>query len=386
MKRKSLNKAKENVRLRTKILKSGSQSLYLDIYHDGVRSYEFLKLYLIPEKRKEDKITNETTLQLAQSIKAKRILEIQNRKYGFDSSGLNASGDFLSYMVDRARHSQGIGQPKDRGIVGTALRAAELLKEYSNRQTVPFKMIDKRFLIGFVTFLNEYQTAHSSPMKANTKYNLFTSVVAGLNAAVRDEIIPFNPSTKLTPNERPKMEKSIRTYLTIDEVKKVYSTDFPSSPYTKTIFLFGCMTGLRYSDIVALKWDNLDFQSDGNVMMTIRQVKTKSSVSVPLSKEAIKLLPERPEQYMSTPIFGERICHRTVAEHVGNLMKKAGITKHVSFHTSRHTFATMMLTLGADLYTVSKLLGHTNIKTTQIYAEVINQKKKAAIDLIPTFS
>lgn len=207
-----------------------------------------------------------------------------------------------------------------------------------------------------------------------------------VNAAVRDEIIPFNPSTKLTPNERPKMEKSIRTYLTIDEVQKVYSTDFPSSPYTKTIFLFGCMTGLRYSDIVALKWDNLDFQSDGNVMMTIRQVKTKSSVSVPLSKEAIKLLPERPEQYMSTPIFGERICHRTVAEHVGNLMKKAGITKHVSFHTSRHTFATMMLTLGADLYTVSKLLGHTNIKTTQIYAEVINQKKKAAIDLIPTFS
>lgn len=386
MKKKGLNKAKEIVRLRTKTLKSGSQSLYLDIYHDGVRSYEFLKLYLIPEKRKDDKVTNETTLQMAQSIKAKRILEIQNRKFGFDSSGMNASGDFLTYMVDRARHSQGSGQPKDRGIVGTALRASELLKEYTNRQTVPFKMIDKRFLIGFVTFLNEYQIAQGSPMKANTKYNLFTSVVAGLNAAVRDEIIPFNPSTKLAPNERPKMEKSIRTYLTIDEVKKIYDTDFPSSPYTKTIFLFGCMTGLRYSDIVALKWDNLDFQADGDVMMTIRQVKTKTSVTVPLSKEAIKLLPERPEQNVGVPVFGEKVCHRTVAEHVGNLVKKAGIAKHVSFHTSRHTFATMMLTLGADLYTVSKLLGHTNIKTTQIYAEVINQKKKDAIDLIPTFS
>lgn len=361
-------------------------SLYLDIYHDGVRSYEFLKLYLIPEKSKEDRIKNDTTLQIAQSIKAKRTIELQNRKYGFDSSGLNSSADFLAYMVNRARQSQGQGQPKDRGIVGTALRAAQLLKEYSKRQTLPMKMIDKRFLMGFVTFLNEYKTAQGSLMKPNTKYNIFTSVVAGLNSAVRDEIIPFNPASKMTPNERPKTEKSIRSYLTIEEVKKLYETPFPSSPHTKTIFLFGCMTGLRYSDIVALKWDNLDFLQGGEVMMTIRQIKTKNSITVPLSKEAIKLLPNKRSNESSPYVFGEKICHRTVSEHLEKWIKKAGISKHVSFHTSRHTFATMMLTLGADLYTVSKLLGHTNIKTTQIYAEVINQKKKDAIDLIPKFS
>ena len=60
---------------------------------------------------------------------------------------------------------------------------------------------------------------------------------------------------------------------------------------------------------------------------------------------------------------------------------KAGITKHFTFHTARHTFATMMLTLGADLYTVSKLLGHTSVKMTQVYAKIVNKKKDDAVNL-----
>ena len=67
-------------------------------------------------------------------------------------------------------------------------------------------------------------------------------------------------------------------------------------------------------------------------------------------------------------------------------VEQAGISKHVTFHTARHTHATMMLTLGVDLYTVSKLLGHTNIQTTQIYAKLVDESKKKAIDLIPNIS
>ena len=62
--------------------------------------------------------------------------------------------------------------------------------------------------------------------------------------------------------------------------------------------------------------------------------------------------------------------------------QKAGISKHISFCTARHTFATMMLTLGADIYTTSQLLGHTDIRTTQIYAKIVNRKKDEAINLV----
>ena len=63
----------------------------------------------------------------------------------------------------------------------------------------------------------------------------------------------------------------------------------------------------------------------------------------------------------------------------------AGISKHVTFHSARHTHATMMLTLGADLYTVSKLLGHNRVTTTQIYGDIIDRKKREAVTLIPDF-
>jgi len=96
-------------------------------------------------------------------------------------------------------------------------------------------------------------------------------------------------------------------------------------------------------------------------------------------------LPERGEENDSDFIFP--LTHEgTVNDTLQHWAKVAGITKHISFHAARHTHATMMLTLGADLYTVSKLLGHKNIATTQIYAKIVDKKKEEAIGLIPNLT
>lgn len=382
---KTISVIKEPVRLRFKKLKNGTQSIYLDIYVEGVRRYEFLKLYIKPGTSREDKVNNVNTLKLANAIKAKRVIEIQNKKFGFSNANDLSKADILEYMVKRAEKSIGPGQAKNRGIVGTAIRSVELLREYARRKEIPFKMIDKEFVAGYARFLKNKESKYGTILKANSAYNLFGSFVAALNSAVRDEIIETNPASKLTPAERLEKGKSVRGYLTIDEVKKLYKTDYSPSPYTKRIFLFGCMCGLRYSDIMALRWRKLDFLPDGRVMLTFRQIKTRVEITVPLSNEAVALLPKRTNQHDDDFVFGYGICARSVHYHLIRWAKMAEITKHISFHMSRHTYATMLLTLGADLYTVSKLLGHTNIKTTQIYAEVVNQKKQDAVDLIPMF-
>lgn len=376
---------KEPVRLRMKNLKNGNKSLYLDIYFEGNRKYEFLKLYLKPN-RKENKAENAATIRLANAIKAKRIIELQNKKYDFFNGNDVADADLLEYMVQRARRAQGEGQG-NRGILGTAIRSAELIREYSGKHLVPIKSVDKDFVSGFAFFLKSAKSKMGKMYSRNSQYNFFMSLISALNSAVRDGIIMYNPISQMAVSEKPKHEGGTRTYLTIEELKRLYETNYPASPYSKRLFLFGCMCGLRYSDILALQWKNLSFQESGSVMMSLRQKKTKKEISVPLSQEAIKLLPKRDNSNEDDFVFrGEGyIVGRSVHDHLQKWAKMAGITKHISFHTSRHTYATMLLTLGADLYTVSKLLGHTNIRTTQIYAEVIDQKKRDAVDLIPSF-
>ena len=117
----------------------------------------------------------------------------------------------------------------------------------------------------------------------------------------------------------------------------------------------------------------------------IKMQKTKEPLYLPISDEALKWLPERGEAKDSDIIFP--LTHEgTVNDILQHWAKVAGITKHISFHVARHTHATMMLTLGADLYTVSKLLGHKNIATTQIYAKIVDKKKEEAIGLIPNLT
>lgn len=144
--------------------------------------------------------------------------------------------------------------------------------------------------------------------------------------------------------------------------------------------IFSCFAGLRLGDVRALTWNKVFLASDGKTkfVRTIME-KTNKLVNVPLSKEALNCLNEKEDP--NEPIFTlpgtPTVCHD-----IRKWMQNADIKKHISFHCSRHTFATMMLTLGVDIYTTSKLLGHSNVSTTQIYSKIVDEKKVEAVNKV----
>lgn len=372
-------KIKEPVKLRTKELQNGCLSLYLDIYMSGKRKYEFLKLYIIPERSKTDKERNAETLKLANAIKAEKIVALQNGRYGFslNKKKLNILlTDYISYLANR----DSVKKSK-KTLMNTLVYH---LQRY-DKKGILLKNVDKEYILKFVKYLKTATQEHCKkikPINANTQVCYFKELNYCLNYAVVEDILLVNPMCKIRNEDRPKRKKTEREYLTIDELKALSLTDF----YNKTLkqaFLFSCFCGLRHCDINTLTWGNLKKNNSGKTQLHITQQKTQETISLPLSKEALKHLPKRNGASDTDKVFHDLISLGRSNEILSRWAKAAGIDKHITFHVARHTHATMMITLGADLYTVSKLLGHTNIQTTQIYAKIVDETKNKAIDLIP---
>ena len=150
--------------------------------------------------------------------------------------------------------------------------------------------------------------------------------------------------------------------------------------------MFSCFCGLRISDIRTIKWENikttLDDDGRETLHLSLTQQKTNRTVSYALPHEAVKWMPQKTDNPLVFP--GLKSQH-SINRHVAEWALKAGIRKHVTFHTARHTFGTMMITLGADLYTTSKLMGHSRTTTTEIYAKIVDKKKDEAMGLIDKF-
>ncbi len=180
---------------------------------------------------------------------------------------------------------------------------------------------------------------------------------------------------------RLKRRDTERTFLKLTEIEKLAQTPCRDHE-VKRAFLFSCFTGLRLSDIRALQWQQIKGDT-----IEFRQKKTKGYEYLHLSEMARQILTDRPNpkvlNMQNTNIFNIR-SETQLGKVLKLWCKDAGIDKRVSFHTARHTFATLALTQGVDLYTVSKLLGHKTIQATQIYAKIVDEKKKAAMELLPT--
>ncbi|MDR0939590.1 MAG: site-specific integrase [Mediterranea sp.] len=380
---KSSTKAqKEPVRLREKVLSNGSISLYLDIYRNGRREYEFLKLYLIKAKTPMEKEQNRQTLATAQAIKAKRQIEIQNGEYDFTTQ-FKTDTPFLQYYrkLCEERH----GNEESRGNWGNWFSCLKHLERYCDEHTT-FKEITPDWIQGFKDYLdnagkNEYKrrnnlNAEVKPLSQNSKVSYFNKLRACINQAFDDRIIPVNP---LRGIEGFKAEEVERVYLTFDEVQRLAATDC-RYPVMKRAFLFSCLTGIRKSDIEKMVWSEV--QSFGDfTRITFKQKKTGGQEYLDINKQAADYMGERSEP--TERVFaGFSYSSQTLLE-LKRWCMKAGIMKEVTFHSGRHTFAVMMLDLGADIYTVSKLLGHKELQTTQVYAKVLDSKKQAAVNLIP---
>ena len=382
--KENYNYNKEPVTIRYKKLSNGNLSIYLDIYKDGKRIYEFLKLYLLPETGKdkvECKRKNKETKEVANLIKAQRILDIKNGMAGVESKskGKIKLSDYIDKFV---RYKKGVNPTYKETFLN---RAKSLIVEYKGNN-VQMKDIDKEWCLGYIRFLNTTTSHKGKPLSKNsirTYYRYFGSVII---KAAKDGIIPKNPMEQIDTEDRPKANDDAgRVYLTIDEIRKMAETECDKE-VIKRAFMFSCFCGLRISDIRKLKWDDIEqvTDADGNThyRLSITMQKTKKTITYQLSNEAVKWLPERGECEL---VFDHLTKKSKLSMVVKDWAKAAGVNKYVTFHTARHSFATMMLTLGADIYTTSKLLGHSNIRTTEIYAKIIDKKKDEAMELIDKF-
>ena len=373
-------KAKEPIRLRSKKISNGNQSLYLDFYASGRREYEFLRLYIVPEQTKEDKERNRECLRLANAIKARRIIELQNDEYGFRISSIKGKENFLDYIDHFVKNKKMAYR-----------RLAQSLKNHIIRykgNKILFCQIDKHFITGFAEYLSTTEAMGNvskqrrRSLSQATRWNYFNILSLLLNKAQREGFMVINPMKEVDSEKRPQRAEPRRTFLTIEEVRKLAETSIKRKD-VKRAFLFSCLCGLRFSDIKRLGWDNMQKDSKGNVIAEIVQQKTGSLLYLPISQEALKQLPGSAGR-QSGLVFATL----PDASYTTKILKKwaqiAGIHKNVTFHVARHTFATLELTYGAELYTISKLLGHSDIKMTQIYADIINEKKLEAVNAIPS--
>ena len=371
----SAKNTKEPVRLREKELANGVRSLYLDIYVNGKRSYEFLKLYLIPETNPQAKVQNENTMRAANTIKLNRILEITNNKAGLKNTSIRAKM-LLKDWMETFRQAQEQKGVKDQKLIHNTVHA---LTAYNIN--VAMRDVNRDYIIGLTNFLrNDYRSPRGKKLKDYSVINYLGCLRNALNMAVREDVIADNPIMKLSAQDKVKAPESQREYLTVEEVQQLEATDSPY-PHIKQAFLFACYTGLRCSDVRSITWGKIVKDGEKYRLHTV-MFKTRRPFYIPLSKKAMQWMPERGDKTDDELIFENIPVQVNTKLYLQPWLDKAGITKPITFHCSRHTFGTMMLTLGADIYTTSKLMGHTKVEVTQIYAKIINKKKDDAVTLI----
>lgn len=367
------SKSKEPVRIRFKKLANGSVSVYLAINVNGRRTYDYLKLYLVPETDQAAKLQNKQTMEAVYAIKAQRILQITNGAAGIKKDLRNKMRlvDWLKIYQDRQ-----VNKGK-RGAKRWVRTMIFVIEGYDGGKDATLADIDHQWLTDFMIYLmNDYVTYKKTKLTNGTVDNYLRCLKAAFNVAVEEGIMPTNPMLALDRSHL-KGTTYEREFLSVEEVKKLIDTPC-RRPDIKGAFLFSCFCGLRISDVRSLQWKHV-VTAGGKMYLKITQFKTRRPLSIPLSRQALRWMPERGNAEEDEYIFPPLSKNMTVLD---DWAKEAGINKHVTFHVSRHTFATMELTMGADIYTTSKLLGHTSVATTQIYAKVINSKKEEAVSLL----
>lgn len=377
MKAKNTTKnVKEPVRIRVKALAHGNYSIYLDTYHRGVRKYEFLRLYLRPEHNKADREANALTMQMANAIKAKRTLEMSCDRLGL-KYGLYAKPKLEEYLGQYKT----ICQKSHRGksYVNAFNSMVLHLRNFLGQRMAKLLMcdIDKTLCRSFCNYLNSAVLSTGKPLAQASAYHYFGVFKGMLSEAVKEGILTVNPVEQLKKGEQPQRQDKLKEHLGTDDLVRLSATPCDREE-VKQAFMFCCFTGLRYSDVSRLKWT--DIRKEGNDWrLSIVMQKTLQPLLCKLSEAAMRWLP--PLQCDDSLVF-KLPALSTIERTLQRWVTAAGINRHVTFHTARHSYATMALTAGADIYTISKLLGHRNIRTTTVYAAVVDARRDAATDSV----
>ena len=366
------------VKLRQRAISNNRQSLYLDFYPpiphpvtgEPTRR-EFLGLYLLDNpKTPFDKQINKETKQLAENIRAKRQIEIQAGNYGFLNTKRKAETDFVQYFKQ-------IVETKTGGNKNGWQTAFNYFEMFTGGK-LPLSNLNENLCNDFREYLltakrqRGIQSKQITQSSARAYYNKFKAV---LKQAYKKGLIEKDLSTRIDSISEPEVQ---REYLTLEELQALVNTPC-SIPLLKNAALFSALTGLRFSDIQKMVWGEVQHNEQG-YFLQFRQKKTKGVEVLPISKQAASLLGERKEP--NEQVFKGLIYSAYLNVHLKQWILRAGITKNITFHCFRHTFATLQLLHGTDIYTVSKMLGHRELKTTQIYAKIVDDTKRKAADKI----
>lgn len=358
------------VSLRKRTLPSGKITLYLDFYpaifnaQTGKMSRrEYLGIYLNPKPRTpEEREVNKKKLLAAEGIRSTKELELLNSAYGFVDRGVPRE-DFLAYF-----HSKLDGHNQKW------IRVYDHFKNFCDGKC-QMKDITVDYCNAFRTYLlNANQLKHPNlKLKRNSASGYWSTFRGFLAIAWREKKIRENVNEYLDSIDA---IETHREFLTQEELDLLAATPCVS-PVLKAASLFSCLTGLRFGDIRDLKWENFATYPDGGHCIRITTEKTETSSSIPVTDEAYLLCGPKGR---GTVFKG--FTYALVQKELDNWIKAAGIEKHITFHCFRHTNATLLLNNGTDIYTVSKMLTHKNVSTTQIYTEVIDDTKRKAAESI----
>lgn len=365
------------VTLRLKAISKGRQSLYLDFYPIVVSlstgkptRREFLGRFILDNPRNPiDKQHNKDLLSFANGIRAKRELEIINGQYGFIDD-VKEDKNFVDYFRKLANKRKSSNQ--DNWV--SALYYLEQFTE----GILMFSALNQKVCNDFKDYLltKPRKGCSSKPLAQNSALSYFNKFKATLKQAYKDELIK-NDLNKLI--DCIKEEETHRQHVSLEELQALLRTEC-GIPILKNASIFSAMTGLRFSDIDKMIWSEVMFSQAEGYYIQFRQKKTKAVEVLPISEQALQLMGNRSEA--DEEVFKGLIYSAENNKILREWVSEAGIQRHITFHSFRHTFATLQMSLGTDIYTISKMLGHKEVKTTQRYTKVISAVKRVAADKI----
>ena len=369
-----------SVKLREKKLKSGQISFYLDIYHEKRRWYEFLDIHIHKNKPCGD---DKEKKRLANEIRAKREHELIVEDNGLkDKTKKNAC--FVLFFEQYC---------KERNYNGLYWGVLSQLKKFTQNKHVPFTKLSAAWMKEFERFLLER-------ISNNTALRYLHVINGAFNDAIRKKIMISNPWHDVPHKQRMKKQDIFRNSFSIQELQHLANTTCKVPKQFKQAYFFSCFTGLRWSDVNPLRWNEIiikEIEGQETYMVYFEQEKTEGIEYLPLSENAVDIIKERKQTALKEEkspyvfpeikeIEGTRLIYQRMKRALKRWAKAAKIEKgRLHFHSGRHTFATNVLESSdsGDLYTVSKLLGHKNIMATQIYAHVRDKRKIAAVSALP---
>jgi site-specific recombinase XerD len=216
----------------------------------------------------------------------------------------------------------------------------------------------------------------------NTTLKYIKNLKAVINFGVKQGWIIANPLNTFSG----KLERVDKTFLTEDELNLIEKKKLSNERLNevKDVFIFCCYTGLSYSDVAKLSCEDIYIGINGKKQISINRTKTDVNARIPLLDKASDILAKYKEHPMC--ICDNRLLpvksNQKQNEYLKEIATLCNINKHLTTHTARHTFATLMMTKKVSMESVSKMLGHTNLKTTQIYAKIVAEKVNDEMDLV----